>query len=364
MPARLAGDEPERDRGGVGERIVEVPDDPRQFLGELLRRDRDCVSVGAHGLRVAQGFLDLAEARLEADGERLEPRAVAGGQGADRGRVDAAGEQRAQRRVAVEMGGHGLLQRRADASLAAAARAGVRREAWPPEADVLRIGAGAHDQRVPRLERPDPGTDRLGRRDVAEREIAAQGLGVEVLAGRGQRLALRREAQLLAQARVEERLDAEAVAGQQQRARAAVPGGEGEHPPQPREHLRAVAAEELEQHLGVAGSAQLEAVGLELGAQLAVVVDLAVEDDPAGAVVRRHRLVARRRGVDDRQAPRAQRDVVVRQHALAVGAAVGEQARRFADPIGVGTAGEVDRPDDSAHDARALPGHPLTRAPA
>jgi hypothetical protein len=43
VPARLARDEPERHCGRVAERVVEVPCDSRQALGELLDIDDDAV---------------------------------------------------------------------------------------------------------------------------------------------------------------------------------------------------------------------------------------------------------------------------------------------------------------------------------
>ena len=59
------------------------------------------------------------------------------------------------------------------------------------------------------------------------------------------------------------------------------------------------------------------------GAQLAVVVDLAVEDHPDGAVLVGDRLVAGR-DVDDAQAPHAERDAVLDVEALVVRSAVAD----------------------------------------
>ena len=68
---------------------------------------------------------------------------------------------------------------------------------------------------------------------------------------------------------------------------------------------------------------------LELGADLGVVVDLAVEDELDRAVLVRHRLHRRVGEVDDRQPAEAEADaaVVVDPGAAAVGAAVDHRAR-------------------------------------
>jgi hypothetical protein len=68
----------------------------------------------------------------------------------------------------------------------------------------------------------------------------------------------------------------------------------------------------LEDHLGVGGGEEAVAVALELGAQLLVVVDAAVEDRGQAELVVHHRLAAGRRQVDDRQpaVPKATRPLL------------------------------------------------------
>ena len=64
-----------------------------------------------------------------------------------------------------------------------------------------------------------------------------------------------------------------------------------------------------EKDLGVAAADEDHAAAAKVVAQGFVVVDFAVEDDPNLSAGRGHRLMARRRQVDDRQPPRAQADV-------------------------------------------------------
>src|SRR6266850_1435326 len=68
----------------------------------------------------------------------------------------------------------------------------------------------------------------------------------------------------------------------------------------------------------------------ELGAQLAEVVDLAVEHDPDGTVLVVDRLMAGRE-IDDAQAPHAERDALVDEHAFIVGAAMADHVAHAVD---------------------------------
>ena len=76
-----------------------------------------------------------------------------------------------------------------------------------------------------------------------------------------------------------QRLDAEAVAREHEPAAVALGDGEGEHALEALHAALAPVAVALQHDLGVAVGEEAQARGLELGAQLAVVVDAAVEDD-------------------------------------------------------------------------------------
>ena len=73
----------------------------------------------------------------------------------------------------------------------------------------------------------------------------------------------------------------------------------------------------VDDDFGVGRRVEAVAGGLELAAQLAEVVDLAVEDDPDRAVLVVDRLVAGRE-VDDAQPAHAERHALVHPHALIV----------------------------------------------
>src|SRR5207247_2599339 len=88
-------------------------------------------------------------------------------------------------------------------------------------------------------------------------------------------------------------------------ALARVPDRNGEHAAEAGCEAAAVLLVEVYEHLGVAVRAKTVTGALELGAQLPVVVDLAVLDDVDAAVLVRDRLVARLE-VDDREPPRRQ----------------------------------------------------------
>ena len=155
-------------------------------------------------------------------------------------------------------------------------------------------------------------------------------------------------------ARVEavvERLDAELVPGAEQLARPAVPDGEGEHAAEPVHHVRADQGVGLQQHLGVAARPQHHALLPQLGSQLQVVVNLAVEDHPVALVGRPHRLMAALRQVDDGQPPEAQRDIVIGVEALIIRPAVGDPPGGGRHPglIRVGVDGQRQAADNSAH---------------
>ena len=98
----------------------------------------------------------------------------------------------------------------------------------------------------------------------------------------------------------------------------------------------------LEQDLGVAARSQHHALLPQFGAQLDIVVDLAVEDHPVAAVGGPHRLMATLRQVDDGQPLVAQSDIVVGVEALVIRPTVGDALSSARHPglIGVGVDGQ------------------------
>ena len=89
--------------------------------------------------------------------------------------------------------------------------------------------------------------------------------------------------------------------------------GEREHPPQPADGgAWAEGGDRLHDDLRVRPAAEAGAAPLELGAQIAVVVDLAVEDAGVASVARQHRLAARRGNIQHRQPAETERDATLR----------------------------------------------------
>lgn len=107
-------------------------------------------------------------------------------------------------------------------------------------------------------------------------------------------------------------------------------------------------------------AAKAGAFGFEFAAQLAEIINLAVEGDDEAAVGRGHRLMAGRRQIDDGKPAMGERDAGVRiaPEAVIVGAAMGETVGH-----GGGVALErVARPDRRFYDACDA-AHSLVHAP-
>ncbi len=219
----------------------------------------DLVVVGAVALGDEARAVELVEARLlEANGEGLHPRPLlARGQRRQPGRVDPAGEQHADRHVGDQVGTDRVAQRLAQllgqlvgwASPGALGLDGAR-----PGITALGQLALAPNQQPTRLQLARLGEDSQRCRDRVEREVG----------GDGARLDLARKARLLEHRlqlggkgerpvgdAVIKRLDAEAIAGQQQPVPARVPERQREHPPQALDETVAVLLVEVDQHLGI-----------------------------------------------------------------------------------------------------------------
>src|ERR1700691_2549074 len=80
-----------------------------------------------------------------------------------------------------------------------------------------------------------------------------------------------------------------------------VPDSKSEHPTKSMYHLGAMARIEMQEHLGVGGRAEAGAVRLEFGAELRIIVDLAIEYDDETAVFTGHWLGSTVGEVDDRK---------------------------------------------------------------
>ena len=162
-----------------------------------------------------------------------------------------------------------------------------------------------------------------------------------------------------------EGLDAEAVAGEHEPPAVALGDGEREHADEPVDEPLAPRVVGLEDDLGVGGGEEAVARRGELLAELAVVVDAAVEDDREAEVGVHHGLAPRGGQVDDAQAAVAERR-----------GSLGPQAARVGPPVAHGRGHAVDGRDvgrpipaqlarDPAHgrEARRSAGPALGRCP-
>ncbi|MNO51799.1 hypothetical protein D3C76_422010 [compost metagenome] len=138
---------------------------------------------------------------------------------------------------------------------------------------------------------------------MIERHRIEDRVDVAALEQRRQR---RGKTQALAGARQVQRLDAEAVAGDEQALAVALPDGEGKHAVEFRQQRFAPGMETLEQHFGVATGIEGITQAFKFAAQFREVVDRAVEGQGQSQLIVDHRLRRTVRQVHDFQAAMAQ----------------------------------------------------------
>ena len=155
---------------------------------------------------------------------------------------------------------------------------------------------------------------------------------------------------LIWQDRVVEGFDPETVAGEHQRAGRRVPDREGEHALQVIKRSEATVLVPVYDHFGIRACRERMAARGEVCPELAVVVDLAVEDDPDAPPFARHRLVAGRE-IDDLEPSHGESRGPLDEDAFVVGPAVGKPLVHPLEHGGVGppVGACQDIADDAAH---------------
>ena len=103
----------------------------------------------------------------------------------------------------------------------------------------------------------------------------------------------------------------------------AIPNGKREHAVQPAQHPQAPLRESVEQDFAVRSADKAVAARRKFGSKLLEIENLAIEDHRVTAIGRRHRLLAKRRQIDDGKTPMAEADRSIDKLAFAVGAAMG-----------------------------------------
>ena len=106
--------------------------------------------------------------------------------------------------------------------------------------------------------------------------------------------------------------------------------GERENAVEQPQHVLAMLLIQRQQHLGIRVAAKHPAAFLQSRAQLAEVVDLAIERNHRRAICTGHRLVSRRGQIDDRQPRVPKRDTlrIVAVHPGIIRATMAELAQR------------------------------------
>ena len=251
-----------------------------QLVGKLVG-PRDFVAHHAAGAcGVVGGGVLIA---IKAHGERFDVGVFLGQARGHVAGVDARGQEAADldigHVVVADAVAHGFVDG-LDGILTAALRIEV--VLGTPVAALGDGPVGMHGHAVRGSQLEDALEERLGKGAELEAQVLLECLMVElarVVRMLEDALDLGSEDEAAVLLRVVERLDAEEIAGAEQLARIAVPDGEREHAAQAVEHAFAPCQIAREQDFGVGVGLELPALRLELGAQIAVVVDLAVEHD-------------------------------------------------------------------------------------
>ena len=289
-------------------------------------------------LRHGDGCGRLIVARVrKANVERADGAAVrAAVSGNDEGGVDAAAQECRNRDVSDRLGVHRpeqaighVVRRLARQAFAVRSRDGAMKHGL---ARLLLESDAERRARAQGVHVCEPGR-RLG--NVSEAQVIVARLPIERGAEarmRCDRLDLAREHPLTADRGVEQRLHAVAIASEQQRAAPPVVQREGEDAAELVHQSLTHVLVQMDEHLGVRRAAEPMTAALQVDAEFAMVVDLAVEDDEDLTVLIREGLIPRRRKVDEGEAAMHQFAVPVREVSLAVGAAMREQARRTLVP--------------------------------
>ena len=198
----------------------------------------------------------------KAHGKRLDrPVHHAGHQRDDQARVEPAAQHRSQRDVAHQAHADRLLepceQQFAPFIHGQRARIGIRHRIAPPALDAN--PAVFDDEALARPELPHTAQRREWTRDVSEREVGGNRLGIEVVVNESagdDALELGPEHDDVVDDRVVERLDPEPIADQHTPAALLIPHGDREHPAEALAQLRSVLLVEVREYLRVAPAPQ------------------------------------------------------------------------------------------------------------
>ncbi len=163
------------------------------------------------------------------------------------------------------------------------------------------------------------------------------------------------KSQALVSERQIQRLDTQAIPGDEQPTAVSLPDGEGEHAVELGQHILAPGVISLEQDFGVTTGIKAITLGFQLGTQFRIVVDGAVEHHGQTQFRLDHGLARSFRQIHDLQPAMAQGDRPLAVEAPGIGSALFEavgNALHHAD--GCGLLIETKLSGDAAHDAVPL----------
>jgi hypothetical protein len=147
----------------------------------------------------------------------------------------------------------------------------------------------------------------------------------------------------------EEGLDAEAVPGQDQAVMGTVEEGEGEHAQDVLQEMLAVFPVGVQDHLAVGMGEKAVPPGLQQGAQLDEVIDLAVGDQGEAAVGGLQGLMPAGQ-IDDRQPGVPHAEMTRDKGSLVIGSAMGQPRHGGLQGRDRDGAATIEEADDAAHE--------------
>jgi len=255
--------------------------------------------------------------------------------------IHSAAQERAQRDIADEPTFHGGLQQRFglrfDLCGCRRRRDGTclpQRNVPVRSIDQARLG---DDQQMSGLDLGNPFEEGGRSRNGTKRQVvpdclrARPGIDTRMLE---ERLRLGGEHKVAAAPAVVEWLDPHPVSRQEELSAIRIPDGKSEHPLQPVDHLRAVLLVQVHQGLRIPGRLEAVPPAQQVLAQLAVVVDLAVERHPYAFVFIGQGLLAPLH-VDDAQTNVPQSGVLGGNQTLSVRPPMAHHVAHAADDLGI-----------------------------
>src|SRR5918993_4439967 len=270
-------------------------------------------------------------------------------QGSDQTRVEATGQKRSHGYVADEMTPDGIIQSLLQLRNPVALRPSMI-------VTIMERPVGTDGQLAPVPGQAVTSREFLNatkhgerRRHESQAEIVIDGdrLGFcGDVAVREESLHLRSKQKTATSFSIEKRLLAEAVPCGKESLGLRIPDGEGEHTPEACETSLSITLVQLEQHFRVAGCAEPVSGSFELRPKFPVVVDLAIEGDPAGSIITAEGLAAGAK-VDDGEPTMTEHGILVGMEVGVIRTPVRERVHHGPHPRPL----PIHHPTDHATDA-------------